>query len=710
MEIFDVLNRWAEYTKFDPQQTRFNLLSSEYELNRVNKRIMRLTEDYDHTGAAAVIYAKNVCRQLLQEKKVTLYEVATSLQDYQDSLDMWALFTSEDVLAIENTYLDALNKIVQQIVGPAMLGERDKALERESMCRAVDAVVEELDTCNIDLFLRGGPIRPLKHFSTHIQVFEQLAECLLALEMAPDDSIYLCYINNNGTADGYFGFYLKSNGTILSVNERVDEAYPGQHNHSRNNRWAESKKYNLFPYGFMFQYTEHDYKGYARKHLIDDERLDFCRLDPDAYLPLVLGMVMLSSKFSGRDLFEYPLKFTDSLLSINVALPVPGETALSIPENSAIAVAHRNLEINLSSESVLAGTRGKQFDYQENRQKSGLETGVFPEKENLFVKLYGEGFELDVSKLLEANPQLKRLTSAEIAVRDEAPNVEFVGTRDRMEMIAYMNARKQLAEYIRDKMFEEYQQFGGVAAVRQWWENALKASKDKVFRMCCEKYRLVLCGNEKNICGNYWRDASENKLSFLGFQEDCRGSADVYLGHSGYVFNQPHGYRGRYLDGKWLCPITGKLASTFFVFSPATWEELELIVGAGTLPKILMGWRSDGHLGVGNPLLDATDKVFEVGTPFEDREASINKRYWTKKRWDDFYFHNASKCPDWLSREPELPVLETAPSISFKFAVGFSKIGFKRLLKQFGMDEDLKTGVNSQKVEIYHGKGTKKEN
>lgn len=42
MTTFEILERWAQYTKFDPEQTRFNLLTSEYTLNRCNKRIQEL--------------------------------------------------------------------------------------------------------------------------------------------------------------------------------------------------------------------------------------------------------------------------------------------------------------------------------------------------------------------------------------------------------------------------------------------------------------------------------------------------------------------------------------------------------------------------------------------------------------------------------------------------------------------------------------------
>lgn len=89
MTTFEILERWAQYTKFDPEQTRFNLLTSEYTLNRCNKRIQELLNNYDPSGTLAVVYAKNICRELLQEKKLTLFEALTELDKYQETKEIW---------------------------------------------------------------------------------------------------------------------------------------------------------------------------------------------------------------------------------------------------------------------------------------------------------------------------------------------------------------------------------------------------------------------------------------------------------------------------------------------------------------------------------------------------------------------------------------------------------------------------------------------
>ena len=322
LDSYAILSQWAKFTNFDPDQKAFNLRSAEHSFHCCNKRIMALNEAFDPSGALSVIFAKNTCRKYFQDKKLSLLEIANNPNELKNALDIWQLFNSPDVVAVEDAYLDAMDKLITQITGTKMLGHVDNDSNRETLMVAVDKVVEELDGCHEDLFRLGGEVQAATRFSTHIHVFEQLSECLLAMETT-QDGIYLCYISAENSADGYFGFYLKSNGNLLSVNERVNEAFAGQHKNSRNGRWSEGKKYQLFPYDFIFNFSEHDYKGYAKKHIIDVEKLSFFELGPDAYFPLVLAMVMLNTKYTGRKLDSMPIKMVDSLLDVNLREAMP---------------------------------------------------------------------------------------------------------------------------------------------------------------------------------------------------------------------------------------------------------------------------------------------------------------------------------------------------------------------------------------------------
>ena len=125
--------------------------------------------------------------------------------------------------------------------------------------------------------MKGGVISNVQNVSTKLHIFNTLAECLINIENA-QDGIYFCFISASNSSDCFFAFFLKSNGNIISVNDRIDEAYIGQHGNSRNGRWTEQKVDGIFPYDYIFNYSQHDYKGYASKYEINEEKLDLYNL------------------------------------------------------------------------------------------------------------------------------------------------------------------------------------------------------------------------------------------------------------------------------------------------------------------------------------------------------------------------------------------------------------------------------------------------
>lgn len=691
MSAIEILNRWAAYSKFDPNQTRFNLMSDEYTYHRCNEQLVKFME-YDPSGALGVIYARGTFEKALADKRVKVIDIVKHPDAINDELEMWRIFNSPDIELVQQELLNGINKLVLQITGSKMLGKRDLDAERKALLSSVDAVVEQLQKCRVDLFLKGGKIKPIKKFSTHIHVFERLADCLLALE-ATSDGMYLCYINNHGTADGYFGFFIKSNGNILAINERIDEAYPGQHKNSRNGRWSEDKKFDLFPYAHIFQFAEHDYKGYASKHMINKEQLAFMALSPDAYMPLILAMILLNNRYTGFETKDLPIKYLDSMFSVNLALETPGTTALVVPDNSKLAVINRELTLDINTDVVISGAYAARVS---DKSRHYTETGSFPIEPSIFVKLYGDGWKLQPENLLEANQHLKMLPGPgdDPEDLDTTPNCEFVGTDKRMEVIAYMNARKQLAEYIRDRMFEEYVNFGGREAVSEWWNKLIQDNKDMLMRLCVEKKSAVDSGAEKNTGSAEWINSNKTPLRFLDFSHETKGRIESYgwFYKERYPFNKPHGI-DRYgrEDGQYLCPITGNIASIFFMFRFANWKELEACFGADNIPKLIKGWQTQ-RTGYGNHLLDATDAVADIGTVFEEYEIRQNKRLWTRRDWEKYFNRN------WKRREAEVPAdcLLKSSMFEFRFAIGFSKRGLNQLVKQVLAEEEAQKAAENK--------------
>lgn len=677
MTAQNIIEKWLEYSNYNPDEHRFVLGSSHYEMHKISTGISSIME-YDPQCVLSVLYVKTKFEELCKTARTTLFDVlneSTGLEpgDYE----MWKLLHSADVMAVENEILNRMSDLLQKGSQLAQIGERDLEKERGRLADAVISVVEELCKCHVDLFLRGGVIQPIDRFDTQLHVFNTLSECLVALEKAPD-AAYVCFVSNNGTADGYFGFYIKSNGNILSVNERINEAYPGQHNHSRNGRWMESKKINLFPYELIS--GEHfDYKGYARTLILDDSELELFKLAPECYLPLTLGLVMLNNKYAYVDPTTMPLKLVDALLPANLRLAAKQDKALIPLENSLVAKVAEEYRVPFTAEDVLSGSPASLYNSGKDQEKSYEETGDFLTEENIFVTLYGEGFKLDTADLL-IQGKYKQLPSSSVAdPRSCEDTVEFVGTTNRLDMIAYYKARQQLAEYIRDRMFEEYLAFGGVNAVQLWYDKAVADAKDRLIDLCVQKWEAVKSGEQKMLDNMQWQYVEKQGLDYIRFFENTKGHLD-YEKTGGVLRARPFNKIKVKANNILLCPVTGAVSSINFILRPDSWLDMEEMLGV-EVPKILKGYQRDSYRSIGNSILSATDAVAEVGNVFETNENQVNRRLWTSYHWHEHYFHHSSEYPDWPRKEaPEAALKDSPTKAVFAVEIAFSKRGWAKVL------------------------------
>lgn len=624
MTPIDVIKEWLKFSEYDPEKKVHNLFSTSYEYHKICENIKGILE-YDPNGAFAALYAKHAFAQLMKDGKVSVYDVLSNPNFLEDERAMWDLFNSEAMNDVQGNLLSAFNKLVIDIVPVKMLGNRDEAAEEAALLGAIEAVTTELQKCKVDVFKRGAPMGPISYFSTHIHVFNRLSEALFQVEAA-QDGIYLCYIDNDGTADGYFGFLIKDpGGSIIFVHERIDEAYPGEHKRRRNGRWSDNKNFTLFPYDHIFVYSDFDYKGIAMSYAIDHDQLAFFALKSEAYMPLIIAMLMLNAKYTGFDTSTARLKYIDALLPNSLALPTPGQAELMVPSDSAIALAHKEFAIELTTEDVVTGAKAEEFDGKSrdkypDREWNEFGTFVNPNYSDFygindmerFIKLYGEGFELDTSHLLEANHHLKRLTSAELTKTEETPNVEFVGTKHRMDMIAYWQGRKQLAEYIKDRIAEEYFAFGGPAKVDEWWKNIVLARKEKIVKMC-----VAAAEGKMEAIPECIKVKHQTKAK--GYPEHDGSNAFWYTIH-------PFNTNRADTWGSYTCCECDTKASEIFIFKFDDWKALQTFLGDEELPKIFIGYNEYSHDVFGNSILGCCDEVGSCGTPFEYRQSQWNPR------------------------------------------------------------------------------------
>ena len=288
----NILDKWAEYIDYDKNKKQFNLLSWDYSAHKKTDKIQSIIDNYDESGFIAVLTVKALFNAMLKDSRVKLYDVLTKESEFNKHKEMYQLFYSEEFIKAEKAYFNNIKKLALKLIGKEVIGDFDDDSFEEKIFELTDVVVSTLDKCRTEFYQKGGKLKEVTNFSTSIHVFPTLAECLLSLQKG-SDGIYLCYIDAGHTADGYFGYFVRNNGNIFSFNERIDEAFKGQHTNARNGRWAEGKNDDIFPYDFIFSYENYDYKGYSHTYNIDENKLNLINMEEDAYLPLLVAMIFL---------------------------------------------------------------------------------------------------------------------------------------------------------------------------------------------------------------------------------------------------------------------------------------------------------------------------------------------------------------------------------------------------------------------------------
>lgn len=645
MDASTILKYWLSYSEYVPNATKHNLLSPEWDFHRLNQAITGFMS-YNPTGEFAVIYAKKSFEKILHSYKASFYDIVTKPESYRKDIDMWQLFSSPSYMEIETQVLNELNEILESVLPTKQIGCRDLTAEKAALAKAVCCVVEELPKCNIDLFLRGGEIQRFTNFSTHVLIFNYLSECLITLKKSPD-GIYLCYIDLDNSCDGYFGFYIKSNGTILSINERINEQFPGEHRGHRNNRYVEAKKYGIFPYSMIAFSEETDYKGYSLSQKIDPEKSSIFTLEATDYLPIILAMALLRNRYTGESMKNEEIHYVDSLLQVNLNAPLPGTSALTIPNNSQLAAVNRGYQIPFTDADILDNALAAKY-FTCRQEVTEYFGKVYHAKDtNLFLEKYAKGFHYDPQKAMLRNSHLRSLPPDDLE-KALATNgySEFIAPKEKMDKIAYWQGRNQLAEYMRDNIYDAYQKAGGVKAIKKWWNVEILKHKETFLAMCAqytptksEKYR-------KNFNASY--NGEEFQLH-----------ADFTPQSSVYPFNVS---KGLYSDD-YLCCITQQKATYQFSIYIKTYGQLCALCGKENVPDILEGFNESGHDIMGNSILYAVDPIPGVGLPFERTEKEKNPR-----------FH----CNDWVQQ------CKNNPEFHFNLSIALSKRGLNRIKKQYG--------------------------
>lgn len=571
----------------EPKDVKHEISICSYDVEKIVDKSKRL----DESGIIEMLSLADLVRDYVGNTYVPamkFFDDPSFLAVYKDVIEN---VNSDIVTKCRSSMIRTLSLAVAMALDKPEIGNGEEI--EKVFDSSLYFVVDELTKLKYEVYANSGiPFKKTSNLSKTVHVFNSLAECVSTIERS-DDGIYVCYISVDGTLDGWFGFFFKSNGNIFSYNDRIDEEYVGQHLRMRNGRYAEEKGYNLFPYDLCNFSEKTDYKGYSTSFSIGENReIVMSGGKLDNFCKTVLSLVLLTNKHDGN-IVSGETVIIDSLLTKNLKQLEAEETTTALVEvkKSAIALAHSEYSIPKFDFSLLMkGGYNKQFDHS-----SGGD-GYFKGNNQILIDIYGDDFKIDYDRVLSSTSSMRLLG-------DSQCRQEFVGNKKRYDMRAYQEIRQQLANHIRLKMEKEFSAFGGVDGLRKWYIDTVLSIKEKLLSLCAE------CFDNAKDGGNYYFGLQTASGCFGGVTNRCFVSlVDDNLGRYGAI---------NYWDvdkHKFHSLFSEKEANVFFYVSFDAYYQVEEFIGRD-LPNFCKGWFRNMPYN-GNCILDTVDPVGEIEHPF----------------------------------------------------------------------------------------------
>lgn len=623
-----ILNEWASVLEFNPDQKSFDLGNFSLDIHIAGETMKKLIEKFDELGELSVLYAKQFYMDYLKHLSIKLFDLfEADSDDLKTYRNLYNTMHSETVRMIEDRWVVAVSTILNRLGIHLLANQFDTSI----LYSNVSDIVKDITRCNINIFGKGSTNHTNFTYCTTIQIFNTLAECILNLS-SNSNGMYLCYISLDGAPDGYFTYVYKCGSALISINDRVNESFRGQHNKSRNNRWMEYKCYDIFPYKLIEYGDERDYKGYATSmKLSDDASLSLSDQGVDAS-KIVLTMIILQNFIENKmDFDEYELSYSDVLLTANRSELFDSHASeLMVIKDNEVVQYHDAVDFKISKDDVTAGldesdpiiSKDKYSDFKYSKHASED------------VKDFCPDFKFDPQELL--------------TIREDSSK-EFIGTYSKMREQAYMDARKEYSKYCRRKIAQEYLEFGGLSSIRAWFESAIRVHINDVKNAAVRKYTSGT-RNGFDACSQVV-DSDFMYSIRVDFNDTYEGpTCDTYLCNR------------ELRDSRWryICPITGSIANVWIKFKVRSADDLcqMLRVDVSELPRILQKFKSDRDYHTNN-LLNPHDPLSVVGSPIEDIMWNSDEMKEVRNELNEFQYANHT----------------------LRCCIGFSKRGLNKLVK-----------------------------
>ena len=415
--IIEVLEEFATFVNFDPEQTSFNLsfsnsLSS-YDLHKKMKLIVEL-QNYDSTGSIQLMYAQHMCELFFKEQKLTMMDYVTKKDDLVEFDRIWSLFHQPFITEIKEEFLKNINSLAYQLMKGNVIGEFEN-LSVDDVLNVMSNALGDIKKLKKDSYSVGVNKSDQLPIHTSIILFPTLKVALQQLTFA-SNGIYVAYIGDS-TLAGWFAIFIKDGDNLCSFNERYDFKYPNQLNNMRNGRSvSNSKAGGIFPYSYIFEYGAHDYKGYATEVNIKDDMLSFFNIGFNVYLPMLITMILIKGYYLNTDMEKH------MVYSLPLMLDFEKQTSenqlIKIDNNHALARVYTDNSIRtFELELVKQGHYASEFDDRKKHYNAKMFTSGVNKK---YVVHYCKNL---------STQELVDFTNTPIQLLDEG---DFVGDRDRV--------------------------------------------------------------------------------------------------------------------------------------------------------------------------------------------------------------------------------------------------------------------------------------
>ena len=524
----------------------------------------------------------------------------------------FAAFLEEVENSPLNSNVTKFRKALEKFVSrPNLIGE----ISDDDICARISEVASLRHISDECLKSSGLPVKLETGISKEVIVAPTLGELLLKTAGMPDGMV-LGYVTPRKANEGFFSLMYKSNGNIVSVNDRPVEKYFGQFGvlSGRNDRYTEDKAFSVFPYESVLNMTfkESGVHTLVDKAEVKKENMSFDDFTVDEAFRFFVGCLLISSVLAGATYEAEQIRYTTALTKDN--LPLLESKALINPGNRDIAETYNVLKLEIPDNLITSAPK-------EYLDICGKNTAAI-----LFREFYTPDMADLHSDYSEVLPEIRR----------EYPN-EMIRKKEDLEAAVLHDIRRKLRDKIQMRIDAYYHEHGDGAEGIEAYKKIVTERKDVLLKNLAEKYNLKDAGRwEKESLVIYMYSHGEKYY----VNRECFPLNDLEN-----VVEKDSSACTRYSRyGKAYLKDEDGMCNMVFEWNPYHVDEIcaMLEISEKDLPKEMRGYNRNRNSTARNSLLDITDACESLQNGYMSAPNRIYNPFnvtiaMSKKKWNKVF-------------------------------------------------------------------------